>query len=92
MKRFKVVCIGYENPSKEKIEELLKFEESWLEREKLGRKILIHPGVCIKETDVYNQSVLDDLAKNKYAEYNLSGADLDTKYNFNARFDYSIVI
>ena len=92
MKRFKVVCIGYEKPSKEKIEELLKFEESWLERENLGRKILIHPGVCIKETYVYNQSVLDDLAKNKYAEYNLSGADLDTKYNFNARFDYSIAI
>ena len=31
MKRFKVVCIGYEKPSKEKIKELLRFEESWLE-------------------------------------------------------------
>lgn len=92
MKRFKVVCIGYENPSREKIEELLKFEESWLERENLGRKILIHPGVCIKETDVYNQTVLDNLVKKKYVEYNLSGSDLNTKYNFNSRFDYSITI
>ena len=92
MKRFKVVCIGYENPSREKIEELLKFEESWLERENFGRKILIHPGVCINETDVYNQTVLDDLVKKKYAEYNLSGSDLDTKYNFNSRFEYNITI
>lgn len=92
MKRFKVICIGYENPSKEKIEELLKFEESWIEREKLGRKILVHPGVCIKETDIYNQSVIDDLIKKRYVEYTISGADLDTKYNFNARYDYSILI
>ena len=92
MKRFKVICIGYEKPSKEKVQELLRFEECWLKRENLGQKILIHPGVCIKETDVYNKSVLDDLEKKKFVEYNLSSADLDTKYNFNARFDYNITI
>lgn len=92
MKRFKVVCIGYENPSREKIKELLRFEESWLERENLGRKILIYPGIGIGETDMYNQSVLDDLKKKKYAVYYISVADLDTKYNLNARFDYNITI
>ena len=30
MKRFKVVCIGYKEPSKEKIKDLLKFEENYL--------------------------------------------------------------
>ena len=44
MKRFKVICIGYKEPSKEKIKDLLKFEENYLGNK---RKVCIHPGVCI---------------------------------------------
>ena len=39
MKRFKVVCIGYKELSKEKIKDLLKFEESYLGNK---RKVCIH--------------------------------------------------
>lgn len=46
MKRFKVVCIGYKEPSKEKIKDFLKFEESYLGNK---RKVCIHPGICITE-------------------------------------------
>ena len=58
MKRFKVICIGYKEPSKEKIKDLLKFEENYLGNK---RKVCIHPGVCITETENYNKSVLDKL-------------------------------
>ena len=89
MKRFKVVCIGYKEPSKEKIKDLLKFEENYLGNK---RKVCIHPGVCITETENYNESVLDELETQGYEEYNLDGSDLDTKYDFNARHDFVIRI
>lgn len=90
MKRYNVICIGYKEPDIEKIRELVKFEDSWLEQEKAGRKILIHPGICIRETENYNRSVLAKLGK--YNEYNLDAAELGTKYDFNARFEYKIAI
>ena len=89
MKRFKVICIGYKEPSKEKIKDLLEFEENYLGNK---RKVCIHPGVCIAETENYNKSVLDELETQGYEEYNLDGSDLDTKYDFNARHDFVITI
>lgn len=88
-----VICLGYENPSREKVEELLKFEKEWLEREyPKNRKIVIHPGICIQETEVYNQSILDELERKDYIEYNLDARDLDTKYNFNSRCVFKISV
>ena len=72
MKRFKVICIGYKEPSKEKIKDLLKFEENYLGNK---RKVCIHPGVCITETENYNKSVLDELETQGYEEYNLDDYD-----------------
>ena len=92
MKRYKVVCIGYKNPDVEKVKELVAFEDFWLESRKLGRRILIHPGVCIRETENYNEGVLNELEKKKYNEYNLSGHDLGTIYDFNARHEFNITI
>ena len=92
MKRFTVVCIGYKNPDIDKIRELLYSEELWLESQKLGRKIIIHPGICLKRTENYNPDILRFYEEKKYVEYNLSAADLNTKYNCNAKHEYKMCI
>ena len=92
MKRYKVVCIGYKEPSIKKIQEFVEFEDSWLTMEKLGRRILVHPQIRIDDTENYNQKVLDELKAKHYNEYNIHPSDFDTTYDFNARFKYNITI
>jgi hypothetical protein len=93
MKKYNVICIGYKNPSKNAIIKLLEIEKNWLENfENDSRKILIHPGICIKETDVYNSNVLNEYSRKKYTEYNLDASELETKYDFNALYEFKIAM